>query len=102
MKSTGLHGQTKDRWVLSQGTGLLTWFMAQQEHRACCVFAAAAKGLPPPAPKKIPVRLWVSHRMSFEEGADYPVRCGEQPPSGPGSWTEIHSSSNGFHVLADS
>jgi hypothetical protein len=74
--------------------------MAQQEQRACFVFAAAAKGLPPPA-KKIPVRLWVSHRMTFEEGADYPVRCGEQPPSGPGSWTEIHSSSNGFHVLAD-
>jgi hypothetical protein len=55
----------------------------------------------PPAPKKIPVRLWVSHRMTFEEGADYPVRCGDQPPSGPGSWAEIHHSPDGFYLLAD-
>ena len=63
------------------------------------------KDLPPlpsplPPAKKIPVRLWVSSRMSFEEGADYPVRCGDQPPSGPGRWVEIHHSLDGFYVLA--
>jgi hypothetical protein len=60
------------------------------------------KDLPSPSsPKKIPVRLWVSHRMTHETGADYPVRCGDQPPSGQGRWVEIHHSPDGFYLMAD-
>jgi hypothetical protein len=59
------------------------------------------KDLPPPPAKKIPVRLWVSHRMTHETGADYPVRCGDQPPSGQGRWVEIHYSPDGFYLVAD-
>lgn len=63
-------------------------------------FRCRLKDLPqlPPAPTKIPVRLWVSERITYEPGSDWPVRCGENPPSGQGSWVEIHPSSDGFFV----
>lgn len=52
----------------------------------------------PSQPTKIPVRLWVSERITYEPGSDWPVRCGENPPSGQGSWVEIHPSPDGFFV----
>jgi hypothetical protein len=44
-----------------------------------------------------PVRLWISDRITYESG-DWPVRCGTEPPSGLGSWTEIFPSPDGFYV----
>lgn len=55
------------------------------------------KDLPPPLPKQISVRLWVSERITNEPG-DWPVRCGVKPPSGLGSWSEIFPSPDGFFV----
>lgn len=51
----------------------------------------------PPVPQTIPVRLWTSHRLTFE-GGDWPVRCGEQIPSGIGHHVEIKVGPNGFYI----
>lgn len=54
----------------------------------------------PPAdipPTTIPVRLWVSHRLTFE-GGDWPIRCGKQIPSGVGHHVEIKVGANGFYI----
>ena len=48
-----------------------------------------------------PVRLWVSDRITYESG-DWPVRCGNEPPSGLGSWAEIFPSPDGFFVTKQS
>jgi hypothetical protein len=55
----------------------------------------------PPVQTKIPVRLWASERITYENG-DWPVRCGENPPPQPGSWVEIHPSPDGFFVTKQS
>lgn len=51
----------------------------------------------PPVLQAIPVRLWTSHRVLFE-GGDWPVRCGEQIPTGIGHHVEIKIGPNGFYV----
>jgi hypothetical protein len=69
-------------------------------------FRCRRKHLPPPPPtappadippSTIPVRLWTSHRLTFE-GGDWPVRCGEQIPTGVGHHVEIKVGPNGFYI----
>ncbi len=57
--------------------------------------------IPVYAPATMPVRLWISERITYEPG-DWPVRCGVEPPSGLGSWAEIFPSPDGFFVKKQS
>jgi hypothetical protein len=47
---------------------------------------------------RIPLRLWVTHRIA-SEGGDWPVRCSHGEPNLPG-WHEIQLDNNGGFFMA--
>lgn len=58
---------------------------------------------PQPQPKRVPVRLWVSHRLESEHG-DWPMRCTpaseEFDDGGRSPWLEIRHDGHKFYIEA--
>jgi hypothetical protein len=72
-----------------------------QSDVTCSIAASERERKKQPAAKRVPVRLWVSHRLKSESG-DWPMRCTpaseEFDDGGRSPWLEIKSDGNGFYV----
>jgi hypothetical protein len=95
-------GWLTGHWIPAQGIWADHMLHGKARTESTLFVRCRRKDLPPIPPVKIPVRLWVSERITYEPGSDWPVRCGENPPSGQGSWVEIHPSPDGFFVTKQS